>query len=103
MKVHLNIVPKKDKPIGDVINDLMASNKKIGRGYLHKRIKFIWKEMMGQSIYDYTKSIYLSKKVLFINITSAPLRQELSMSSHKIKTLFNEKIGKEVVEKVIVR
>ncbi|NNF33358.1 MAG: DUF721 domain-containing protein [Saprospiraceae bacterium] len=103
MKVHLNIVPKKDKPIADVIQDLMSSNKKMGRGFLQKRLKVVWKELMGQNIHSYTKSVYLSKGTLFINITSSPLRQELSMSTTKIKDLINEKFGREVVEKVVVR
>ena len=103
MKVHLNIVPKKDKPIGDVIQDLMASNKKMGRGFLHKRMKLIWKEMMGHTIYSYTKSIYYSKGSLYINISSAPLRQELNMSKSKIQSLFNEKLGGDSVKKVVIR
>ena len=103
MKVHLNIVPKKDKPIGDVIHDLMSSNKKMGRGYLQKRIKLTWKELMGHTIYSYTRSIYLSKGCLYINITSAPLRQELNMSANKIKGLFNEKFGADTIQKVVIR
>ena len=103
MKVHLNIVPKKDKPISEVISDLMKKNSKIGKGYLNKRIKLLWKESMGPTINSYTKSIYLSRKQLFINITSAPLRQELSMSKDKIRNLINQGIGKEVVEEVIIR
>jgi predicted nucleic acid-binding Zn ribbon protein len=81
----------------------MTSNKKMGRGFLQKRLKVMWKELMGQNIHSYTKGIYLSKDTLFINITSSPLRQELSMSTEKIKNLINEKMGSEVVEKVVIR
>ena len=103
MKVHLNIVPKKDKPIAEVLQDLMKKNKRMGRGYTLKNIKLIWKDAMGPTINSYTKSLFLSKKKLFINITSAPLRQELSMSKEKIKDLINERIGTALIEEVVVR
>jgi len=103
MKVHLNIVPKKDKPISEVLADLMKSNKRISKGYNVKRIKVIWKETMGPAINSYTKSVFFSKKKLFINITSSPLRHELSMSKDNIKDLINEKLGSQMIEEVVIR
>lgn len=103
MKVHLNIVKKNDKSIADVLQDFMKANKKVSKGYYTKQIKIIWKEAMGPTIYSYTKSIYFSKSILYINITSSPLRQELLMSKNKIITLFNEKLGNNFLKEVVIR
>lgn len=103
MKVHINIVPKNDKPIKQVLEDLMSSNKKIGKGYATKRIKVAWKEKMGPTINSYTKKIFLSKGCLYINITSAPLRQELSMSKANIIEMLNQELGAVMIKEVVIR
>ena len=103
MKIHLNIVKKNDKPINEVMKDLFRQNKKMSKGYIAKRIRMIWKSEMGPTIWSYTKSLYLREQILYINITSSPLRHELSMSKEKILTLINDKFGRKVVEKVVIK
>lgn len=103
MKIHLNTAKKNDKQIGDVVDDFFKSNKKIANGYVLSRIKVWWKLTMGSTIDGYTKAIYFHNQTLFIQITSAPLRQELSMSKNKILDKLHQELGIEYVVKVIIK
>ena len=58
----------------------------------------IWQELMGPTIASRTDRMFIKKKTLYVNINSAPLKQELNMSKTKVLKLINEKMGIEVIE-----
>ena len=67
------------------------------------KIRKVWAEKMGTTINQYTKEVNLRKGKLFITITSASLKQELSYEREKIKEMMNAQLGSEAVVDVIVR
>lgn len=67
------------------------------------RIREIWAEVMGSVIAGYTTEIKLRRHKLFVTISSAALRQELSYGRDKIKRNMNEALKEEVVKDVEVR
>lgn len=60
-----------------------------------------WEKIMGPSIAGRTEKIYISKGVLFLQITSAPLRQELILAKTKLIKMLNEEIGENVINEVV--
>ena len=63
----------------------------------------MWPELMGPAIAKYTTEVRVYRRKLYVSISSAPLRQELSMGTEKIKDLINDTLGEEYLEGVIVR
>ena len=61
----------------------------------------IWQELMGPTIASRTDRMFIKKKTLYVNINSAPLKQELNMSKAKVLKLINEKMGIDVIEDAI--
>ncbi len=71
---------------------------------LHQtKVKSIWEKVMGATISRYTTDIKVRNKKLYLNISSAPLRQELTYGREKIKKMINEEIGEEYIEEVVIR
>lgn len=68
-----------------------------------KRIASAWCDLMGQSIADMTTRIKLRDKTLFMDIESGPLKQELHFEKEKIIQRLNERIGYQLIEKVVIR
>jgi predicted nucleic acid-binding Zn ribbon protein len=66
------------------------------------RIKNYWMEQMGPSIASYTKSVFVKNHKVVIRLQSASLRQELSYAKEKIKKMFNDLLGEEYVEEVVL-
>ncbi len=60
-----------------------------------------WEKLMGVSIAQRTEKIYISKGVLFLRISSAPLRQELVLAKSGIISLLNKEMGGEIVKDVV--
>jgi len=67
------------------------------------RIRSLWEEKMGPSVARQTTEIKVHNKKLYVNITSAALRNELSYGRAKICTMLNEALGERYLEDVIIR
>lgn len=91
-----------DFTLKEVLQQMIDKNDWKANLYQTKIQKF-WSEVMGTSINEYTTELRLRRKKLFITITSAPLRQELSYSKDKLKKVVNEELGEEYVEDIVIR
>lgn len=82
---------------------MMLNEFRLGTELHERRIQGLWHTLMGKTISTYTSGVTVRKKVLYLSIISAPLRQELSYSKDKIRTLINKELGEEYLEDVVVR
>lgn len=91
-----------DKILKEVLQEMMDQYKY--KGKLHQtKIRKFWLEVMGTTINNYTSSLNLRGKKLFITIDSAPLRQELSYGKEKLLTALNKEIGEDYIEEIVIR
>ena len=52
---------------------------------------------MGPSVSKYTVKIEVEKRILFVKLSNAALKQELSYARQKIKKMLNDEVGEEVL------
>lgn len=71
--------------------------------YQQSRLRSLWPKLMGPSIDLYTTEVKVYRKTLYVRISSAALRQELSMGTEKIKKMMNEELGENYIENVVIR
>lgn len=62
-----------------------------------------WEELMGKTIASRTTKMFFKGKVLYVELTSAPLKQELTLAKAKIMTLLTNKVGKKTIEDIVFR
>ena len=67
---------------------------------LEYRITQAWSEVMGQTISRYTKQVFVKESKLQVQISSAPLRQNLMMEHKRIAQKLNEHVGSYVISDV---
>ena len=63
----------------------------------------LWEELMGKTIATRTSKMFFKGKVLYVELTSAPLKQELTLAKAKIMTLLTDKVGKAAIEDIVFR
>ena len=88
--------------IGDVLKQFIEKNKLQG-GMDKIDVEDAWKSLMGNGVNSYTKEVVLKGTTLYVSLTSAVLREELSYGKQKIIKMINDEIGKEVIKDVILR
>ncbi|MFL9843666.1 DUF721 domain-containing protein [Flavobacterium rhizosphaerae] len=88
--------------IGDVLKQFIQSNN-LQKGMDRISVRDAWKNLMGNGVNSYTKEIMLKGTTLYVELTSAVLREELSYGKQKIIQMINEELGREVVKEVVLR
>ncbi|WP_421874658.1 DUF721 domain-containing protein [Marinoscillum sp.] len=68
-------------------------NEKLDSRYREKLLAESWGELVGKPIASRTSNLYISNKILFVKLTSAPLKQELNNNKEKVKELLDKDFG----------
>jgi len=60
-------------------------------------------QCMGRGVNSYTNEVRLEGSTLYVFLSSAVLREELSHGKSKIINMLNELLGKDMIQKIILR
>lgn len=88
--------------LADVLRDYINENN-IGKKLKEVDIVQSWEDLLGKAIAHYTKKISLRNRILFVEISSSVVKNELFMMREEIVRKLNEKAGEELVDKIIFK
>ena len=88
--------------LGKVLSEIVES-KALSRGITNEKINGLWNQLLGDNISQFTDKVELRNETLYVSLSSAPLREELSYGKEKIMRLLNEEMGKETIKKIVLR
>lgn len=91
-----------ENSITNVLKDFIEANRLQG-GMDKVNVRDAWKNLMGNGVNTYTREIMLKGSTLYVELTSAVLREELTYGRDKIIRMINEEIGRDVVKDVVLR
>lgn len=63
----------------------------------------MWEDLMGKTIASRTKKIFFKQNILYVELSSAPLKQELLLAKEKIIRLLREQVGEQAIDDIIFR
>jgi Dna[CI] antecedent, DciA len=91
-----------ESPISEVLKEFIQVNKlQVGMDKIN--VEDAWKNLMGNGVNSYTQEVILKGATLYVKLTSAVLREELSYGKQKIITMLNDELRKEVVKDIVLR
>ncbi|HEY0046243.1 MAG TPA: DUF721 domain-containing protein [Flavobacterium sp.] len=91
-----------ESPIGDILKEIIQQNK-LQPGMDQVSVKDAWKSLMGNGVNSYTKNVVLKNGTLYVELTSAVLREELMYGKDKIIRMINDELRRDVVKEVVLR
>jgi predicted nucleic acid-binding Zn ribbon protein len=91
-----------EQSIKNAIGSYLKSSRLSGKMAEQKVIDG-WEKHMGKMIAKHTKQISIISRKLYVQLDSAPLRQELFYSRDKIIKMLNEEAGEKVIEEIVFR
>jgi hypothetical protein len=91
-----------ESSISAVLKVIIQDNK-LQSGIDQVSVKDAWVSLMGNGVNSYTKSIILKGNTLYVELTSAVLREELSYGKDKIIKMINEEFRRDIVKEVVLR
>lgn len=81
-----------EQSLKEVLQELVGHYRKNDK-YVQAEVKMAWQELIGDTIFNKTKLVYLKRKVLYIHLESAVLKEELSFGKAKIIEEMNRELG----------
>lgn len=90
------------KNLGDAIDAYMKALH-IDDKYYETKIRESWEEFFGKTIAKHTSEVHLKKGTLFVHLSSAPLKQELSYNKDRMRAVVNENLNRTVVKEIVLR
>jgi Dna[CI] antecedent, DciA len=88
--------------IGEVLKHIIQDNK-LQPGMDQIEVKDAWKNLMGNGVNYYTKNVVLKGNTLYVELSSAVLREESAHGKSKIVSMINEELKRDVVKEVVLR
>ncbi|MDT0557194.1 DUF721 domain-containing protein [Ichthyenterobacterium sp. W332] len=86
----------------DLLKAFVESNK-LEHGLDKVNVKEAWQNLMGNGVNNYTTDIQLKGDILYVQLSSSVLREELSYGKEKIMTMLNEALKKDIIKKIVLR
>lgn len=84
------------EPIGVVIRQFLQENG-LEKPFLEHKVIEAWPNLMGKMIAKYTGNINVKNGTLYVQITSAALRQELFLARDMLIKKLNDEVGAEII------
>ncbi len=91
-----------ESSIGDVLKEIIQVNK-LQPGMDQISVKEAWVALMGNGVNSYTKNIMLKGSTLYVELTSAVLREELSYGKDKIIKMINDELRRDIITAIVLR
>ncbi len=87
--------------ISDVLKEFLQENTAVAGKLAETRVIQSWSGLLGEATMKYTTSIYIRNKVLYVRLSSAVLRNELSMCRERLIARLNEEAGENVIQEIV--
>lgn len=91
-----------ENSIANVLKEIIQLNK-LQPGIDQVSVKEAWKNLMGNGVNSYTKNVVLKGSTLYVELTSAVLREELSYGKNKIIKMINDDFRRDLIKDIILR
>ncbi len=97
-------IPQKPEPLELKTAFLrLLRNQHNEAGYFKARTKLVWEKFFGKHTADNTRDFLVRNRKLYVYVTNAPLRNELTMVREGIRTRLNEEFGEEYLVEVVIK
>lgn len=68
-----------------------------------RRLANSWTQVLGPEIAAYTKNVYIRNQVLYVELASSVLRQELLTGKRRLMQCLNDSVGAQVITDIVIR
>lgn len=88
--------------LSDALKEFVSENR-LQEGLDKVDVREAWANLMGNGVNHYTTNVQLKRNILYVDLSSSVLREELSYGKEKIIAMLNEHLEKELIKKIVLR
>lgn len=84
----------------DVIRDMLQSYQ-IDEKYDNNHLIASWERLMGKPIASRTTRLFVKDQVLFVRLSSAPLKNEMTLNKAKVLDIIRKEFGDKLLKDIV--
>lgn len=88
--------------IGAIIQGYLEAERLDGKMY-ELQASAVWADVVGPGVNRYTVNRYVKDGIMYVRLSSAPLRNELMLGRSLLVRRINEAMGREVIKDIIFK
>ncbi|GHV58817.1 hypothetical protein FACS1894182_11920 [Bacteroidia bacterium] len=89
------------QPIGKILEAFFKDNPHMADKLAETRLMNYWNHGMGQAISRYTGSLFVKNRILYVQLKSAVLKNELMMHREQMIENLNREAGRPVIDNIV--
>lgn len=97
------MLKKNAQPLSEALSDFFDENSTLRVKLAEQRAVRGWREVLGEGVSTYTRNVYFSRSVLYVQLSSAVLRAELIMNKEGLIKKLNEHAEMPVIHDIVFR
>lgn len=97
------MLKKNAQPLSQALSDFFDENSTLKVKLAEHRAVRGWHEVLGEGVSKYTREVYFRRNVLYVHLTSAVLRAELSMNKEGLIRKMNDYAEIPIVRDIVFR
>ena len=86
--------------VGESVHELLKTYR-LQQKFDATRLTSSWERLMGSPIAKRTKRLFVKDRKLFVELSSAPLKHELTLSKRMILDIFDKEFGQKMLDDII--
>ena len=87
--------------IGDAIRELLKSYQLTSK-FDEASVAGAWERLVGKPIARHTKKVSVRNKVLFVELDSPSMKNDLNLHKSQILEVFAKEFGKDVIRELVI-
>ena len=88
--------------LSDVLKDFFQENPFVAEKLAETRLINAWDIVLGKGAARYTENLYIKNKTLYVRLSSAVLRNELSLCRTDLIAKLNKEAGMDVINNIVL-
>ncbi len=88
--------------LSDALKEFFEKNPFVAKKLAETRLINAWESILGKTVARYTENLYIKNKALYVHLSSAVLRNELSLHRTDLVAKLNEAAGMDIINNIIL-
>lgn len=97
------MLKKNAQSLSEALSDFFDENSSLKEKLAEQRAVRGWREVLGEGVSTYTRNVYFSRNVLYVQLSSAVLRAELIMNKEGLIKKLNDYAESPIVRDIVFR
>lgn len=97
------MLKKNAQSLSEALSDFFDENSSLKEKLAEQRAVRGWREVLGEGVSMYTRNVYFSRNILYVQLSSAVLRAELIMNKEGLIKKLNDYAESPIVRDIVFR